>query len=373
MRPPPSPALDRIPALDGMRGSAALLIVAWHYGPSIIRAYPATFLAYASRLLSLAWCGVDLFFVLSGYLIMRILLEKKESPRYFRTFYQRRAWRILPLFFLVLGGYAAIACWTAPALSPPWGWLLQSRFSFLYYLTFTQNIAMAANHHLGPSWLSATWSLAVEEQFYLLLPLFVFFLPPGRTWIAVIGGLVLGPLCRLVANGGLGSYTLLPCRTDALMCGALVALLLESPSIRSAFRRHGGRLDAATLAAYATWRGGTFPRVFEVPGTLLLTAVDVAGAVVLARIVTAPEAWLARLLAWKPLRSVGIWSYGLYLLHEPVLGIAHGWLLHEEPSLATPVQLAVTLGAAAVSALLAYACYSLLERPCIAYARRFHY
>ena len=375
--PLPAP-IERVPALDGIRGSAALMIVAWHYGPSIVRAEPGSFEAYTCKALGLAWTGVDLFFVLSGYLIMRILMEKRESPHYFRTFYLRRFWRIAPLFLLVFIVYVAVCALTGLSNQDPWLWLLQPRFSSLSYLVFTQNFSMGAADHFGPNWLSATWSLAVEEQFYLLLPMIVRFLPGRGPWVAAISGLALGPACRLLVGGGMASYTLLPCRSDALMSGAVVALALESRSIRCWIARD--RIFIPTLLASAAVggvvlikQGASFQRIFGVPGTLLLSCVDLAGALMLAWVVARPVGRIARFFSWGPLTAAGLCSYGLYLVHEPVLGLAHGWLLRSAPVLRTGAQAFVTLAAAVASVGVAIILYNALERPCMRYARKFRY
>jgi peptidoglycan/LPS O-acetylase OafA/YrhL len=237
---------------------------------------------------------------------------------------------------------------------------------------------MGAAHHFGPNWLSATWSLAVEEQFYLLLPLIVHFLPGRGAWVAAISGLALGPACRLLVGGGLASYTLLPCRFDALMSGAVVALAFENRSIRDWIA--GDRIFVPTLLAAAAVgglvlikQGASFDRIFTVPGTLLLSCIDFAGALLLAWVIARPAGRLARFFSWGPLTAAGLWSYGLYLVHEPLLGLAHGWLLGSEPVLRTGVQALVTLAAAVASVGVAIFLYNTLERPCMGYARRFHY
>jgi peptidoglycan/LPS O-acetylase OafA/YrhL len=156
----------RIPALDGLRGIAILLVLLMH---SIFQMQTNS--VFVSRLLALgklSWSGVDLFFVLSGFLIGGILLDARESPRYFQTFYIRRAYRILPLYAVIttiflfhhlpfhflpgrLGAFSP--------LTIPW-------FS---YLTFTQNFWMGPLGCGLPA-MAVTWSLAVEEQFYLTVP-----------------------------------------------------------------------------------------------------------------------------------------------------------------------------------------------------------
>src|SRR5581483_4303493 len=106
----PATARKRIPALDGVRALASLMVVAYHFGPHIIRTTDSRF-AFLLRLPRRGVEGVDLFFVLSGFLISGILVSQRGSPRYFSTFYRRRAYRIFPLYYLSLAGYTFAALW----------------------------------------------------------------------------------------------------------------------------------------------------------------------------------------------------------------------------------------------------------------------
>jgi peptidoglycan/LPS O-acetylase OafA/YrhL len=142
----------------------------------------------------LSWSGVDLFFVLSGFLIGGILLDARSSPRYFQTFYLRRAYRILPLYFLVIGlsllphllaqFSVARAAHTTP-LPLPW----------LSYATFTQNFWMAYLGVFGPSGMGITWSLAIEEQFYLSIPLLIRNVRPRNLMIVLLMVIPARPGC----------------------------------------------------------------------------------------------------------------------------------------------------------------------------------
>ena len=135
------------------------------------------------RALCLTGSGVDLFFVISGFLITGILVEKRGSAHFFRTFYVRRALRILPLYFLLLLSYVVCAgLWNES--SPTWMHQFAHPLPWWSYLTLTQNIAMAMRGDFGPLWLSVTWSLAVEEQFYWVMPVLVAVLSP-RWWFIV--------------------------------------------------------------------------------------------------------------------------------------------------------------------------------------------
>ena len=170
--------MKRVSQLDGVRGVAILLVLVWHYFGAQVVAEPKSILHYCTHALSLTWSGVDLFFVLSGFLIAGILLDHHNTSNYFRVFYLRRVCRIFPLYFLLLALFLCLSA-TNLSTSPSFRWLLHDPFPIWSYATFTQNILMGARGGFGPHWLGITWSLAVEEQFYLFVPfLNLFFATP---------------------------------------------------------------------------------------------------------------------------------------------------------------------------------------------------
>jgi peptidoglycan/LPS O-acetylase OafA/YrhL len=157
----------RIPVLDGLRGIAILLVLLYH-GLFTIR-FESVPLVRLSAIGKLSESGVDLFFVLSGFLIGGILLDVKDSPHYFKTFYVRRAYRILPLYMAVLG--ICLLRLISFHLFPDWfGSRQPKNIPFLSYVFFFQNFWMAFLGSFGLAFLSPTWSLAVGEQFYLTVP-----------------------------------------------------------------------------------------------------------------------------------------------------------------------------------------------------------
>ena len=172
----------RIPELDGVRGAAAFGIVLWHFVPSIVVREPGTVYSYLDRLLSLCWAGVDLFFVLSGFLIGSILLREAGSSNFFTTFYARRAARIVPLYLVMLVLLAAGNFWLRHGAPEFVGPLFENRLPPWSFLCFAQNFFMPGVDDFGPHLTAVTWSLAVEEQFYVLLPLMIWFVP--RSWLA---------------------------------------------------------------------------------------------------------------------------------------------------------------------------------------------
>ena len=154
----------RVPELDGIRGTAILVVVIFHW-----IALPGVYILpeRLERLLSFGWSGVDLFFVLSGFLIGGILFDARDATNYFKVFYMRRFYRILPLYGAICLSTVAIFyvhlsthAWLFDRAKIPW----------YAYLTFGQNFWIVTFRTLGNWPLAVTWSLAVEEQFYLTLP-----------------------------------------------------------------------------------------------------------------------------------------------------------------------------------------------------------
>jgi len=298
----------RIPELDGLRGLAILLVLVWHYA-AFIHVPAHTAAAYALSTLSLTWSGVDLFFVLSGFLIGGILLDNKLATNYFKVFYARRFLRILPLYFAIIFVGQIAGVHRPDVVMLPW----------YIYATFTQTIWTLLTGR-ADYWLGVTWSLAVEEQFYLLLPLTIFLLPRKRLPVLLISLIGLAPLVR-VAMLGQGQkvpaiHSLLFCRMDVLLLGVLCAYLMRQQQARQWIVNHtrflyGGLGVCAgllTLMIAKSWNLGSLQMtifgysILAVAYTLLLLAVVTGGPI-------------KRLMNLSPLRGLGIISYGLYLLH----------------------------------------------------------
>jgi peptidoglycan/LPS O-acetylase OafA/YrhL len=155
----------RIPELDGIRGFAILLVLCYHYiaVPIPVNARPE--LLFIRQILSNAWSGVDLFFVLSGFLITGILIDHRDAGNYFKVFYIRRINRIFPLYYFFLILFLVLQRWESQL-----GFVSENLFDnslpiFPYFL-YLQNFVMAVRGDYGNEFLAMTWSLAVEEQFY---------------------------------------------------------------------------------------------------------------------------------------------------------------------------------------------------------------
>ncbi|HEU0047191.1 MAG TPA: acyltransferase, partial [Nitrososphaera sp.] len=294
-----------IPQFDGLRGLAILLVLIAHSG--FLEALP-----HAGGL-QFARLGVDLFFVLSGFLITGILTDSKGTPHYFRNFYARRALRIWPLYYLVLFLAFVVTPLFAPSMRPTAARIWPA---FVFYV---QNIVFmrSATYHFA---LSATWSLAVEEQFYLTWPLLVFLLRK-QTLVIVSASLVLVSLSlRLIGYshgapfGFLYFFTL--SRLDAIALGSLAALWLRSPSCTferwriRAFQFLGLGAAGTVLARFL------MPRNSLVIGFTFL-AIAFTGLLGIS-VAEARSSLLGRTLSAGWLRYVGKISYGIYLLHFPI-------------------------------------------------------
>jgi peptidoglycan/LPS O-acetylase OafA/YrhL len=173
---------NRVPELDGLQGVAIFLVVVFHYISQEGVTLTGTFSHALQRFVILGWSGVDLFFVLSGFLIGGILMDARESASYYGTFYARRFFRIIPIYYLWITTYivliglagARIQALSNSGVAPPLGFPVYSYYAFL------QNFSTSGFPGLAGAWFGHLWSLAVEEQFYLIAPLVVRFVAPRK-------------------------------------------------------------------------------------------------------------------------------------------------------------------------------------------------
>jgi|694.fasta_scaffold76615_2 peptidoglycan/LPS O-acetylase OafA/YrhL len=356
--------MKRITQLDGVRGIAILLTIIWHAFACQIAADSFSF-----RALSLTWSGVDLFFVLSGFLIGGILLDHRNTSNFFRVFYLRRVCRIFPLYFLILGLFV---CLTAMPLfrSGSFQWLFHDSLPIWSYASFTQNLFMGARGDFGPHWLGITWSLAVEEQFYLFIPLLVYFLPRRALASALVIAVLAAPLLRC-ASPGFHAFVNTPWRSDSLLSGALLAVLVRWHHFVPAVRQH----RSFFLAMFFTLLIGagvmTFqPAPFGVFNHFWLASLY-STFVLIAFIGSEP--FLGRILSSPVLVWFGQRSYGIYMFHQAVSGIFHGAFRHSEPQIRTLSDAGITLGSLCVTLALATLSYRFFESPLLRFGHRFQY
>ena len=304
-----------VPGLDGLRGLAILAVIIVHVMERVPLGDGVE--AVVSHVGTAGWIGVDLFFVLSGFLITGILLDQRGKDNYFRTFYSRRALRIVPAYVVFL----AFSLWIAPLVGLSTHAVAeQLRATQGWYWTYSSNIYFAL-HGFPPEGAPLhLWSLAVEEQFYLLWPFAVAVVAPRALPRLAIGCMAVALLCRIAFIALSASsdviYVLLPTRMDALAVGAFLACAVRDPALlRRVSRCRVPVLIAVVLflaaEAVASRRIGEI-----VPVTLLLGFLPIAfvSGYLLLLVVDSKT-----LLTNSILRVLGRYSYAMYLWHLMVL------------------------------------------------------
>lgn len=300
--------------------------------------------------------GVDLFFVLSGFLITGVLLRAKGKPRYFFNFYARRILRIAPLYFVLLIFMFSIQQYN-------WrGFSFEGRqLRFWVFATYIQNLYYYMPGGLGPMTIAITWSLAIEEQFYTVWPLLVRRLTV-RSLTFIAGMLiVIAPLARaILPHYGYDAYINPLCRIDAMAMGALVTFLLfkKSPSPQQILTYATRLAGFAVLLGVVTYLAGFSHILAKSVAALLFTA-----------LLLFALAWvpLINALSLSPLRLTGKISYCLYIVH-PTVG-AFIYNMHPGPALeARILRTVLTVVSSYVVAMLSW---HFFERPILSLKRYF--
>lgn len=375
------PQAGFIPALDGLRGIAIILVMLHHF-----TSYQPTsgIGALIGSVLAFCWTGVDLFFVLSGFLITGILLDTRGSKRYFTTFYARRTLRIFPLYYLVLflalvvvpkfpAVHAVLAGQDALAdLPPQWPyWLYLTNFSI-------------ADRGFVDGWVDVAWSLAIEEQFYLVWPLVIWLCPPRLAALLCAVILVAEPIARIYARARdfppLWIFVLTWYRLDGLAVGALLAFahrrrllpLLDRWVPIVVIAGVAGIIVCTILGGHTWW----WNRRMQQYGYSLIAVT--AGAMLVSAINRPADSLWPRMLSARWLRAFGKYSYALYLIHLPVMRAVREYVFNPEEyetlGLAPWNAQVLFYGAATVPAFaLAWLSWRLFEAPILRLKARFLY
>jgi peptidoglycan/LPS O-acetylase OafA/YrhL len=325
----------RVPELDGLRGVAILSVMAFHYlGP--LTSETRGILRYIHPFVAMGWAGVDLFFVLSGFLIGGILLDARTSPQYFKTFYIRRFYRIIPLYYAWICAYVLLVAVLGRTQLPSTGLQPEASPPLYTYFVFLQNLRVFHFSGIAAAWLGVTWSLAVEEQFYLIIPLLIWLLP-RRALSAALGAVILcAPLLRLAvhisAQSGPALVNLLmPCRADAFAMGIMAAILWRDSEVRAYLAANGivmpillGASFAGFLAISATWYSQPWSLGMQ---TIGLTAIAFFFAVTIFFALSSPTNAVASMMRTGWVCDIGVVSYCMYLIHLAIWGTFHILLL----------------------------------------------
>jgi peptidoglycan/LPS O-acetylase OafA/YrhL len=305
----------RLPSLDGLRAVAILLVVP--HNLNLIAVFPGgthLFVAAVHR----GWIGVQLFFVLSGFLITGILLDARDAPDYYRSFFVRRVLRIFPLYYATL----LVLFVLLPAAG--FSFRRDPMVEFSYWAYFSN---WYGPFHQGPEAVSHFWSLAIEEQFYLLWPFAIHRRSAAwvmRVCLAIAAASLALRVAMLAAGAPVEAiYQFLVTRMDALALGGAAAAAFRIPSTASWMSNRRRRILGASLlsliAGAAISRGYSFPS--PMTQSLGYTFLAIAFALLVVAGASAdrlgPGGWLG-VLRWTFLRRVAKYSYAMYVLSVPL-------------------------------------------------------
>jgi peptidoglycan/LPS O-acetylase OafA/YrhL len=363
---------DHRPALDGVRGIAILTVFLY----DCLKLPSGGIVNLLGRKLSSAgWTGVDLFFVLSGFLITGILLDSRGRPGYLRSFFARRSLRIFPLYFLALWttfvAVPALAVYWSPA-EPVARRVAQLSHDQVWFWTYLQNWMFAFRGHWpNVNYLNHFWSLAVEEQFYLVWPFVVGWCGSRALaricWAAVVGALLLRVGLWSQGAPSVALYVPTLTRVDSLCFGALFAMGLRSPIWYPRLCHLApwmlGGLAVAIIGIDAVWpilkteQVGSQTIGHTLLGLLFGTFVFTASA-------ARSEGRLAQVLSLRGLTLLGQFSYCMYVLHRPVYKLVNklDWSVVPESVRGLLIFGAALLGSLALSAL----SWKFIEKPILA-------
>jgi peptidoglycan/LPS O-acetylase OafA/YrhL len=305
------------------------------------------------------WSGVDLFFVLSGLLIGGLLLDYRASPKYYSVFYARRLHRIFPIYYLMIA-VLLIGVWAFPHFP-----LFVGTMPLWVFPLFAQNLT--GDFTRAPLWLGVTWSLAVEEQFYLVFPVVVRLFSTKTLLRIMLVCVVAAPLLRtaLILNGyGFEQvYPLLPGRTDALALGVIAAIILRTESAKEWIREHSKLLYlslfvlAAALGTMLKWTA------YAYVGTAGYSLFGITYFVLILALLIAPLPFLKPIFTYAPLRWLGTVSYCVYLIHEPVrFGVFRLLGIEGYPAIKDPASLMATVLSLALTFAIAQLSWQVLEK-----------
>lgn len=349
-----NPGQRRIVALDGVRGLMTILVVLSHYFAET----PG-----GIKQLAVGWIAVDMFFVLSGFLVGRLIHEKYRASNFLAVFFLRRICRTFPIYFVCLAAIVVIAGSTLqkPGPVPLWS-----------YFLFVQNFFMAASADVGTHYLAPTWTLAVEEHFYLVIP-FVFLAVPRKALLPALlliaaASVGIRAVALMLGYPSISVLALAQGRADILAIGVTAAVVLTGKAVNLCSHIMLLRVFpiVALLGASALAAADSSGKALAVAGHTLV-ALGCAS-FLLSLVLNTPE---AERMKSPRLRFFGDNSYAIYLVHLPVLWAMHGVILGSQPGLLTPLQCAVTLASLPVTVAIGWLLTKWIEVPITSFGRNF--
>ena len=352
--------LNNIKPLDGLRALAIFLVLVWHYFDGQVKStnnviYCLKFLTYFS------WSGVDLFFILSGFLI--------GSKNYFKSFYMRRVLRIFPAYYLILFGFGILLF---TGLSSHFTWFSMNGIPFYSYLFYIQNFWM--KNGFGGNWMGVTWSLALEEQFYLVLPLLIFVINPKHFPKLLVACIISAPIFRTLFHG-FNSYVLFPARMDSLFLGVLIAYYYLNGTIEKIFKqRKRLLLLLLTISLLSLYLTDQRTNLWGIGGVYFHSLLALFYGTLLVLVLVADKNSLFIKALSNPFMSfIARISYMVYLTHDIFLGIFHQLILKNWPQINNYKSFLVTLLALITTIIFSTISYYVFEKPILSFGKKYKY
>ena len=359
--------------IDALRGIAIVLVMQLHMLVSTQAFREMHIPDPMIQALSYGWAGVVMFFVMSAYLLTSVLLRHRGEDNLTGVFYLRRALRILPLYWILLIAGSLARAWWRRSGGDPLFWLWENQPPMATYVLFLQNWIMGWIGRPVAAFYAVTWSLAVEEHFYLFLPLLVARLSPRGLGVLAATFIFMGPIIRFslsIAPGPLAAYTWTIAHLDSFGWGMLLALARQfRPNLLETISAKFSAFVAFGLLVFASFAA---PEMLNFKDSATgVTFASLAGMFALIAAIqpsNVPEknpGLTIRCLAWCGKRC-----YSLYLIHGPVIGmtfVAAGW---PNPPTAANGGLPFILLAVATTFVLAAITHRYIEQPLMALADR---
>lgn len=358
---------QRIKRLDGYRGVLCLIVLLHHYYLLPVHERPEECWPWWYKILFQSYGVIDSFFALSGWLIGTILLENKNSPHYYKTFYIRRAFRVLPMYFITLAVYLTMS----KTVETSFPWLFNDPLTPLWsYPLAIQTIFGGINGMIGDRFIYATWSLVVEFHFYLIVPLIVKYFNRRSIVLLYCGLTALAIYLRFLApgEGSVWMRTLLFWRPEAIFGGLVLSYFTHDKIINS---HHYYKFIFWLLWLFLL-PGVVLCALDYYMGVFLYTWFSFTSLAFFAALLINP--WILRsFFELKPLRYLGEWSYSIYLWHMPVLGIFFQLFYHRNPDPYTQQGFLPGLLCMAFTIVFGGVLYNFIEKPFLKLGKKYSY
>lgn len=366
--------MKRILQIDGLRAVASLLVVSFHYINNQLVNSQNSVGKFFAKLFSFGWAGVDLFFVLSGFLIGSILINNKTKNNYFVTFYVRRLLRIIPNYYLFLFLFLLLGC--IPLFKEDYFIAGNNVIPIWSYFIMLQNVFMGLLKNMGNGAMSVTWSIGIEEQFYIIIPFIIYFFNKRLLPYLLVIFIVVANLFRWYYTNpnisfNIPAYVLLPCRMDAISIGIIIAIIHSNIGLEVFIAKYKNKIIFSFVATIMVCiflfianedlgiiKNTLFALFF---GCLLMFAIGL------------PNSFYAKILSYNWLVWIGKISYSLYLFHYLILGVvktvAFTFICNET----SQTLFVISILALSFSILFSWLVYKYLETPCVFFGKKFKY